>query len=263
MQTEEFYKQIQQKISKSDFELESSFPTWNKDDVWQRIEVKQGKRKKTFYWKLSVAASVLFMLSLGLYFNLKNNAQLADSQIVKTNVSTQKNLSIFTKPTQSTGQNIIIEKKLPFRGGRVSKSKPIETILETPATALVEPQKNEEKAPIAEQTAIAFKQETTIIDESSKAEKTLQSNTFIANPNLIAVKVPSKKERIAILEIPDDDEQYNIQKRENKKGFLSRLNKKSNKNDELPSINNKPNKVWAFVKESLKNETITTDTTNK
>jgi hypothetical protein len=50
--------------------------------------------------------------------------------------------------------------------------------------------------------------------------------------------------------------------------LVARLGRKIGKKgtepaEELPSINNKPNKVWAFVKESFKNETMAADSTNR
>jgi hypothetical protein len=131
---------------------------------------------------------------------------------------------------------------------------------------LIEPQISNNiviNTPIIEQPTIVFEK------EEFKTETTIADNatTFVANPNLLDKRITQKRERIAILEIPDD-ESYNMPRKEKKNGLLARLTKKVNKigaepSEELPSINNKPNRVWAFVKESFKNETMTIDSTER
>jgi hypothetical protein len=45
MQTEEFYKKIQERVDQTNFESD-----WNKKEIWQRIEQQYMKRKKPFVW---------------------------------------------------------------------------------------------------------------------------------------------------------------------------------------------------------------------
>ena len=63
MQTEEFYKKIQERVDQTNFESD-----WNKKEIWQRIEQQYMKRKKPFVWWQAVAASVLLLGGLGFYF---------------------------------------------------------------------------------------------------------------------------------------------------------------------------------------------------
>jgi hypothetical protein len=108
--------------------------------------------------------------------------------------------------------------------------------------------------------------------ESNTAQKTPASDTyrFVPYQGFVEKRVaPQRRERVAILEIPDDEDDYNqVPRKEKKNGLVARLGRKIGKKgvepaEELPSINNKPNKVWAFVKESFKNETMAADSTNR
>ena len=94
MEEKKFYKNIQQKIDQTTFE-----PAWNKSDVWQRIEQKQGKRKTPFVWWKSVAASIVLIGGLSIYF-LKNNNETVDNQLVISNssiIKTQTKNPAFSK----------------------------------------------------------------------------------------------------------------------------------------------------------------------
>jgi hypothetical protein len=259
MQAEKFYNEIQQKIDQADFE-----PEWNQAEVWQRIEQKQGERKTPFVWWQAVAASIVLIGGLGIYFS-KNNNQITDNQSVAVNIpviKTQTNVPVLSKSIQPN----------PVQTEGVSQSFNYKkTIVETPENVLtasvVEPQ-------IAEKT-VAELQEITTPEEKTMAtsepvisENLVQETSFVAHPALLEKRVPKKRERIAILEIPEDDDSYNIPRKEKKKSYIARLARKKGRNtieenEELPSINGKPNKVWAFVKESFKNETMAADSTNK
>lgn len=95
MKTEEFYKKIQDKVGETEMDFEREFPfgkssfpesrfgessslEWNKQDVWQRIEQKQTKRKKPFVWWQAAAASVVLAGWFGYVFlqpkNRHNNS---------------------------------------------------------------------------------------------------------------------------------------------------------------------------------------------
>ncbi|CAH0997478.1 hypothetical protein EMA8858_03611 [Emticicia aquatica] len=254
MQADEFYKHIQQKIDHTDFE-----PDWNKRDVWQRIEQKQGKQKTPFIWWTSMAASIVVLGGVGFYFFNQNLTEKTDNQAInnsKNTISTQPNVSKATKSTQENNkeksfpQSIIVQRIL------AENTVPITEEIEKPLDTTVFSEQKE---------VVNLAEEATSKVEPTFSESTV---TFVANPNLLEKKIPQKRERIAILEIPDDEEGYNLPKKEKKGGFLARFTKKLNKfgaepTEELPSINNKPNKVWAFVKESFKNETMTADSTDK
>lgn len=259
MQAEKFFKEIQQKIDQTDFE-----PTWNRTEVWQRIEQKQGKRKTPFVWWKAIAASVILVGGISIYF-LKNNTIDIDNQTVavkKSIINSQINIPNIAKSTQA----------ISLQTPTISRSNKSQTI------AIVAP-KNElvagfnksiisEKTITEEQVLPAIEEKTMATNAPILSDGTTQETTFIAHPALLEKRLPKKRERVAILEIPEDDESYNIPKKEKSKGFMARLTRKKGKNNieennELPSLNAKPNKVWAFVKESFKNETMVVDSTDK
>lgn len=263
MQAEKFYKEIQEKIEKSDFE-----PTWNKADVWQRIEQKNTKKKPLIVWWKAAAASVALIGAIGIFF-AKNNNQTTDNQIVAITTPTTKTQT--NVPTLSKSiQSIAVQTKGVSQG--FSKAK---TLVETPtdaAVAKIATTENLESINPEKQEVAINQEQATPINESNLAENNIETavkeTRFIPNQALIEARVPRKRERVAILEIPEDNYESNSADREKKKGYLTRLTKKKGKNkveenDELPSINGKPNKVWAFVKESFKNETMSVDSTNK
>lgn len=259
MQAEKFYKEIQQKIDQTDYE-----PKWNQAEVWQRIEQKQGKRKTPFVWWKAIAASIVLIGGVGFYF-LKNNTQTVDNQSVATNtpiIKPQTNI-----PTLSTSiQQISMQRKGVSQSLNYKKA-----IVGTPkdilAASVAEPQIPEKT--IVEAPEIAVNEEKmATTSESVSSENLVQETAFVAHPALLEKRIPKKRERVAILEIPEDDESYNIAKKEKSKGFMARLTRKkgrnnSEENDELPSLTTKPNKVWAFVKESFKNQTMVVDSTDK
>jgi hypothetical protein len=232
MQAEKFYKNIQQKVNEYDFQPELS--DWNKQDVWQRIEQKQVKPKTPFVW-WQAAAAILILMGSFAYFNSENLFKDTDNQAfekTKNTISTQESFANITKSTPIKKQQYSAFTQTTTFQNSFQESKSMNSVAKnetTPAT-LAEPENltnNEINVPITEQSVVM------------------------------------QNKSIDILEIPEDDELANIPRKENKKGFLARLNKKTSKNEELPSINGKPNKVWAFVKESFKNETMNTDSTNR
>ena len=249
MEEKKFYKEIQQKIDQNNFDFD-----WNQSEVWQRIEQKNTKKKPFLAWWKAAAASIVLLSGIGAYF-AKNNTQIIDNQIVKNN-------KIFSQP-QTIAHNTItsIQQVSAKKTGLIKGYQEKKIINKVPensiATTIIESQILEK--PTFEKQEIAVNEEKTVeISDPVFSEKSL---TFIANPAILEVRIPKKKDRIAILEIPEDDETYNIQRKEKLRGYAARMARKMNKTtDELPSINGKPNKVWAFVKESFKNETVVDST---
>ena len=259
MQAEKFYKAIQQKIDHADFE-----PEWNQAEVWQRIDQKQGKRKLPFVWWQAVAASILLLGGLGVYF-FKNNNETTDSQLVTVNTLTTKLPTNVLTLSKSIPPKTL-QTKVVSHGFSNNKAI-VETLENVLVASVTEPQITEETSTKV-QGIPTIEEKTVVAGEPIILENLVQETTFVAHPALLEKRIPKKRERIVILEIPEDDESYNIPKKELKKGFMARLARKKGKNiveenDELPSINGKPNKVWAFVKESFKNETMVADSTHK
>jgi hypothetical protein len=102
---------------------------------------------------------------------------------------------------------------------------------------------------------------TTIIAADSPFEKTIEMPKFEANTidNQPFVETP-KHERTVILDIPDSEEFQRFQKVE-KKNFFARLFRQVGKFNtegkvDWTELNVKPNKVWAYMKDSVKNENV-------
>lgn len=287
MKTEEFYKKIQEKVGETEMEFEREFPfgksslqespfgesqflEWNKQDVWQRIEQKQTKRKKPFVWWQAAAASVVLLGGLGMYFYNNETVITAHNKVIKEQIptiSTQPTLNPTTTESTQLMANNGNHKNNVVRAMAMSKeqtTQPLETNL------------NEENLETKE-TVVAVNETQNNVSSSETGSNTAQQTPANDNYRFVPYQgfvekrvVPQRRERVAILEIPDDEEGYNqAPQKEKKNGLVARLSRKIGKkstepNEELPAVNNgKPNKVWAFVKESFKNETMAADSTNR
>lgn len=286
MKTEEFYKKIQEKVGETEMEFEREFPfgkssfqespfgesqfiEWNKQDVWQRIEQKQTKRKKPFVWWQAAAASVVLLGGLGMYFYNNETVLTAHNQVIKEQIptiSTQPTLNPTPESTQlmvnhGNHKNYV---ERPMAMSKEQTAQPLET------------NPNEENLEIEEPTVAVNETQNSVSSNETEIANTQQTPVsdnyrFVPYQGFVEKRVaPQRRERVAILEIPDDEEDYNqAPRKEKKNGLVARLSRKIGKkgtepNEELPAVNNgKPNKVWAFVKESFKNETMAADSTNR
>lgn len=276
MKTEEFYKKIQAKVGETEMNFEREFPfgepqflEWNKQDVWQRIEQKKMKRKTPFVWWQAVAASVILLGGLGMYFyNQKTGITTNNQAIININptISTQPTLNPTTTESTQLMANNGNHKNNVVRAMAMSNEQPAQPLETSP---------NEENV-VADEPAVAVNETQNNVSpsetESNTAQQTPASDNyrFVPYQGFVEKRVaPQRRERVAILEIPDDKEDYNqTPRKEEKKSLVARLSRKTGKKgtepaEELPSINSKPNKVWAFVKESFKNETMAADSTNR
>lgn len=287
MKTEEFYKKIQEKVGETemDFEREflfgkssfqespfgdSPFLEWNKQDVWQRIEQKQTKRKKPFVWWQAAAASIVLLGGLGMYFYNNETAVTAHNQVIKEQIptiSTQPTLNPTTTESTQLMANGNTRKNNVVSPIAISKKQNTEQLDTSP----------DNENGVTDEPTVAVN-ETPNNVSSSETESNIAQQTpandnyrFVPYQGFVEKRVaPQRRERVAILEIPDDEEDYNQAPRNEKKnGLVARLSRKLGKkgtepNEELPAVNSsKPNKVWAFVKESFKNETMAADSTNR
>ncbi len=266
MQTEEFYKHIQQKINEPDFESEPMFLAWNQNQTWQRIEQKQGSNKPRFVW-FRAAASIVLVGGICVYFNSPKLFQTPNSQAFNkksTALSIQENT---TKSTQTIANNQALNgnnERLEYNfvpNGELNRTPNVERILVE--TEFVP---NNTNIRVEELKEITENQPQVLDYESITPKETFEG--FVPIQRFIEKRTPQKRERIAILEIPEDDDSYGTSSKPKKRGLLARLSRKTEKlsiepAEELPAIGGKPNKIWAFVKESFKNETMTTDSTEK
>ncbi len=287
MKTEKFYKKIQDKVAETEMDFEREFPfgkssfpesrfgessslEWNKQDVWQRIEQKQTKRKKPFVWWQAAAASVVLLGGLAMYFyNQKTDITTTNQAINTLNpaISTQSTLNpTTTESTQLMATNGN-RKNNVVSAMAMSKEQPAQQLEISP---------NQENLEIEEPTVAVNETQNNVSPnetEPTAAQQTPANEPyrFVPYQGLVEKRVaPQRRERVAILEIPEDEEDYNqAPRKEKKNGLVARLSRKTGKrnpemNEELPAVNNgKPNKVWAFVKESFKNETMAADSTNR
>ncbi len=287
MKTEKFYKKIQDKVAETEIDFEREFPfgkssfpesrfgessslEWNKQDVWQRIEQKQTKRKKPFVWWQAAAASVVLLGGLAMYFYNQKTDITTNNQAINTlnpAISTQSTLNpTTTESTQLMATNGN-RKNNVVSAMAMSKEQPAQQLEISP---------NQENLEIEEPTVAVNETQNNVSPnetEPTAAQQTPANEPyrFVPYQGLVEKRVaPQRRERVAILEIPEDEEDYNqAPRKEKKNGLMARLSRKTGKrnpemNEELPAVNNgKPNKVWAFVKESFKNETMAADSTNR
>lgn len=287
MKTEEFYKKIQEKVGETEMDFEREFPfgkssfqespfgdsqflEWNKQDVWKRIEQKQTKRKKPFVWWQAAAASVVLLGGLGMYFYTNETALTAHNEVIKEQtptISTQPTLN----PTTTESTQLLANGNTP-KNNVVS---PI-AISKEQNTQQLETSPDNENG-VTDEPTVAVNETPNNVSlsetESNTAQQTPANDNyrFVPYQGFVEKRVaPQRRERVAILEIPDDEEDYNqAPRKEKKNGLVARLGRKLGKkgtdpNEELPAVNSgKPNKVWAFVKESFKNETMAADSTNR
>ncbi len=263
MKPEEFYSKIQEKVDQTNFE-----PDWNKSEIWQRIEQKQTKRKTPFVWWKSMAASVVLLGGLGIYFYNQNPNIATNSQAINDinpTISIQSTVNPTTESTQLIANN----------GNRKNNAVKALPTTKQPSTQVFLSNFKENNLE-EEKPTVAVNEEQSNVSESETTVNTNQQTPasdnyrFVPYQGFVEKRVmPQRRERVAILEIPDDEEDYNqAPQKEKKDGLVARLSRKIGKKgvepaEELPAINNKPNKVWAFVKESFKNETMAADSTNK
>lgn len=267
MQTENFYSKIRENLENSDFT-----PEWDKSRVWDRIEKKQGKKTKPMWWKAVAAGIVLVSLAGGFVLFDYNSSAQADKTQPKKMVSAESALSVSnqTPVSKSVAAESIEKETGVFVGANIHKKR--HQLLD------------ENQQPVPEGNEIANEEFDNLVTTEEGEQEFSYSNItsrnepayvrpvnfdapIIFRPNKPAEKpvtaaTPAKRERVAILEIPEDEEDYVIAPKEKKKNRHARVAKQVEKTPEATDPN-KPNKVWAFVKQSFKNETMHADSTIK
>jgi len=262
MQAEEFYSKIRENLDNSDFA-----PEWNKSEVWQRIEKKDEKKTPSFWWG-AVAASVVLVSLFGGYLfiedrntitsnpNVKNQDATKSAQLISPENPIASPLAETPENTTTTLSNRPVQKRIIH---------PVNEI--EPQTIAENEVPNEEFDNMV--TTEGGEQEFSYNNVTSRNEPAfvrpvIFDAPIIFRPNKVAEKpaAPTKRERVAILEIPEDQEDYVIAPKEKKKKRYERLAKQVEKTPEATDPD-KPNKIWAFVKQSFKNETMPADSTIK
>ena len=267
MQTENFYSKIRENVENSDFT-----PEWDKSQVWQRIEQKQGKKTKPVWWK-AIAAGIILVSLAGGYALFDNSSNvLADNAQSKksTNAESTLPVSVETPVNEFVAAESAERELRVFVGANMHKNR--HQPLDENQQAV--PQENEianeefDNLVTTEEGVQEFSYNNiTSRNEPAYVRPVNFDAPIIFRPNKptekpVTAATPAKRERVAILEIPEDEEDYVIAPKEKKKNRHARLAKQVEKTPEATDPN-KPNKIWAFVKQSFKNETMSADSTIK
>ncbi len=261
MQAEEFYSKIRENLDNSDFT-----PEWNKSEVWQRIEKKDEKKTTSFWWGASAAGIVMASL-FGGYLLIEDRNTITSDPYVKKQVATKSAQLI--SPETDLPVAKMPEKTIVIKSNRRVQPGVLQAVNELQPQQIAENEvPTEEYSNIV--TTEGGEQEFSYNNVTSRNEPAfvrpvIFDAPIIFRPNKTAEKAasaPVKRERVAILEIPEDQEDYVIAPKEKKKKRNERLAKQVEKTPEATDPN-KPNKIWAFVKQSFKNETMPADSTIK
>jgi hypothetical protein len=261
MQAEEFYSKIRENLDNSDFS-----PEWNKSEVWQRIEKKDEKKTTSFWWG-AVAASITMACLFGGYLLLEDRNSITGNPNVKNQVATksaQPALPLSAAPVAEIPESITrstSHRQVQHRSVTPVNKPASETIVENEV-----PDEEFDNLVTTEGGEQEFSYNNiTSRNEPAFVRPVIFDAPIIFRPNKATEKVaaaPAKRERVAILEIPEDQDDYVIAPKEKKKKRQERLAKQVEKTPEATDPN-KPNKIWAFVKQSFRNETIAADSTVK
>lgn len=238
MQQEDFYKAIQEKLN-----LLETNSDWNKDAVWNRInrqeEVKVIKKSnKWFYFGAAASVAVVSLISVWILNN--NNSQITDNQSIV-------NDKLVVLPIQKTEiKETISKQKIELE---VQKESNIKLNSETPEIVKVPEQIVENKI---EQASIPKNEviETTQIVQNQPVEKQTEvsPNQETEEDHYDRKLVKPVQNRVVVLNIPVAEEENDRGKQ--KKSLVGRIFKKDKEKTE------RSDKIWAFVKESFKNESI-------
>lgn len=257
MQTEEFYNKIRENLDNSDFT-----PEWNKSEVWQRVEQRRQKKSPSIWWKM-MAASIVVVGLLNGYLLLRQKPVIVNASVPQQPVTKSTQVPSSEKPVAASQQaQTPVSRNTPHK----RLMRPVNE--ENDNNALVESElPNEEFDNMI--TTEGGEQEFSYTDITTRNEPAFVRPVIFEAPIIFRPKVtdknvapaPAKRERVAILEIPEDQQDYVIAPKEKKKSRQARLAKQVQKTPETSDP--KPSKIWAFVKQSFKNETAPADSTIK
>ena len=262
MQAEEFYSKIRENLDNSDFT-----PEWNKSEVWQRIERKDEKKMASF-WFGAAAAGIVMVSLFGGYLLFQDSNTITSNPNVKKSFATKSarlNSPETTKPAPQVPENVALEQSVRRAQQRINH--PLNEAEAEPMAENEVPNEEFDNMVTTEGGEQEFSyNNVTSRNEPAFVRPVIFDAPIIFRPNKTAEKTtataPVKRERVAILEIPEDQEDYVIAPKEKKKKRNERLAKQVEKTPEATDPN-KPNKIWAFVKQSFKNETMPADSTIK
>lgn len=243
MQQEDFYRKIQEKMN----HLESN-SDWNKEDVWRRINRQESAvviARKRNLWVYAAAASIVIALGIGLV--VMN--QTDDKQFVSDN-RVNNNVEKFIEPSgvienQNPKENVIQNKILVVSNQNITPNENLATSTvnggNVELTNQVNPKESVESATV----------EPSLVTVAQNVETpTEEPKHTIAEPKneeQPVVEAQFQGGKVVVLNIPVAEEEDRGKK---KKNVLTKIFKKDSNKPE------RTDKIWAFVKESFKNDSI-------
>ncbi len=267
MQTENFYSKIRENLENSDFS-----PDWDKSRVWQRIEQKQDVKKRFVWWKAAAAGIVMLGLA-GVYGVLADKTSIMANKMEPRHTPSAKSPQPLSVEARFNESALVALKDKPQEQntGRKAHKKNGRSLNEV-KPFVPEPNENSNETFDNLVTTEDGEQEFSYNNVTSRNEPAYVRPVIFDAPiifrpskpvdKVAAAVAPAKRERVAILEIPEDEDDYVIAPKEKKKSRQARLARQVDKTPEAADPN-KPNKIWAFVKQSFKNESIPADSTVK
>jgi hypothetical protein len=239
MQQDIFYKEIQEKLN-----LLETNSDWNKDAVWNRINRQEEvtvlkKSNRRFYF--GAAASIVLVSLIGfLILNNKQVKSIDNQQVTSLKVESKSAVEVDItkkKVEEKTIRTIIYKKDSKVQDNQV-------VLINTPnivSETTVE-QKTPPKVEVVDSPQIVQNQ----VIEAEKEVNAIQETEEDHYDRKVSKPTPN---RVVVLNIPVAEEENDRGKQ--KKNFIGKIFKK---NDHPKP--ERSDKIWAFVKESFKNESI-------
>lgn len=243
MQQEDFYRRIQEKMSHLDDNSE-----WNKDDVWRRINRQETAvvvAPKRNLWVYAAAASVVIALSIGLVLmNQTTEKQFVSENTISNNAEKSIDPSEVIK-NQKSKENVIQNKTLVVSNQNITPNEnlAISTVNggNVELTSQVNPKESVENTTVEPSAMTAAQNIEKPVDEPK--------NTIAEprNEEQPAVEAQFQGGKVVVLNIPVAEEEDRGKKKRN---VLTKIFKKDSNKPE------RTDKIWAFVKESFRNDSI-------
>lgn len=244
MQQEDFYRKIQEKMN----HLESN-SEWNKEDVWRRINRQESAvvvARKRNLWVYAAAASVIIALGIGLVVMNQTDEKQFVSENTRSN-NTEKSIEPSEViENQNPKEDVIQNKTLVVSNQNITPN-------ENLATSTVNGGNVEQTSQISSKesventTAVESVATTVAQNVETPAEEPKHTIAEPKNEEQPAVEAQFQGGKVVVLNIPVAEEEDRGKK---KKNVLTKIFKKDSNKPE------RTDKIWAFVKESFKNDSI-------
>ncbi|MCU0327166.1 MAG: hypothetical protein MUF45_18360 [Spirosomaceae bacterium] len=243
MQQEDFYRKIQEKINHLETNSE-----WNKDDVWRRINRQEAvvvAAPKRNLWTFAAAASIVVALGFGLIVMEQTDKGQVVSENTVNNNTVKSIASSEVIENQYSKENVIQSKALVVdnRGITPNENLTTSTVENNTNEPIIQvnPKDNVENSNIENSVTAVVQNTETPTEESRNVVAETR------NEEQPATEVQFQGGKVVVLNIPVAEEEDRGKK---KKNVLTKIFKKDGNKPE------RSDKIWAFVKESFKNDSI-------